>query len=67
MAIEETDDDILLQGIFQSELEEGLWYLDTGATSHMTGKGNLFYEFDESYKGNVRFGDDSKIRIEGFY
>ena len=31
----------------------------------MTGKKNLFYELDESYKGNVRFGDDSRIRIEG--
>ena len=33
MATEETDNDILLQGIVQSELEECLWYLDTGATS----------------------------------
>ena len=30
----------------------------------MTGKKNLFYELDESFKGNVRFGDDSRIRIE---
>ena len=65
MAIEETDNDITLQGIVQSELEEGLWYLDTGATSHMTRKRNLFYELDESYKGNVRFRDDSRIKIEG--
>ena len=65
MAIEEVDNDILLQGIVQSELEERLWYLDTGATSHMTGKKNLFYELDESYKGNVRFRDYSRIRIEG--
>ena len=65
VATQETDNDILLQGIVQSELEEGLWYLDTGATSHMTGKKNLFYEFYESYKGNVRFGDDSRIIIEG--
>ena len=65
MAIEETDNDILLQGIVQSEFEEGLWYLDTGATSHMTCKKNLFYELDESYKGNLRFEDDSRIKIEG--
>ena len=65
MAIEETNRDILLQGIVQSELEEGLWYLDTGATSHMTSKKNLFYELDESYIVNVRFGDDSRISIEG--
>ena len=65
MSIEETDNDIPLQGNVQSELEEGLWYLDTSATSHTTGKWNLFYELDESYKGNMRFGNDSRIRIEG--
>ena len=65
MAIEETNIDIFVQGIVQSEREEGLWYLDTGATSHMIGKRNLFYELDESYKANVRFGDDSRIIIEG--
>ena len=65
MAIQETDNDILLKGIVQSELEEGLWCLDTTATSHMTDKRNLFYELDESYKGNVRLGDDSRFRIEG--
>ena len=54
MAIEETDNDILLQGIVQSELEEGLWYLDTSATSHMASERNLFYELDESYKGIVQ-------------
>ena len=31
----------------------------------MTGKKNLFYELDETYKGNVTFGDDSRISIEG--
>ena len=31
----------------------------------MTDKRILFYELDESYKVNFRFGDDSRSRIEG--
>ena len=65
MAMEELDNDILLQGIVQSELEDGLWYLDTGATSHMISKKNLFFEHDETCKCHLRFGDDSRISIEG--
>ena len=30
----------------------------------MTGEKSLFYELDESFKGKLRFGDDSKINIE---
>ena len=30
----------------------------------MTGEKSLFYELDESFKGKVGIGDDSKINIE---
>ena len=36
-----------------------VWYLDSGASKHMTGNKNLFsalYKFDH---GQVRIGDDS--------
>lgn len=65
MAIEEESLEILMQGISQSELQEGLWYLDTGVSSYMTSQRELFCELDESYKGKVRFGDNSRISIEG--
>ena len=42
-----------------------MWYLDTGASSHMTGMKTFYQSLDESHKGVVRFGDGSSIRYEG--
>ena len=41
------------------------WYLDTGATHHMTGRRELFTDLDTSSRGTVRFGDESKVEIHG--
>lgn len=45
--------------------EEGCWYLDNGASNHMTGERSFFSELNEKIKGKVRFGDGSFINIEG--
>ncbi|KAI3684116.1 hypothetical protein L6452_33335 [Arctium lappa] len=42
-----------------------VWFLDNGASNHMTGDKEKFSELNESVRGYVRFGDDSKVRIEG--
>lgn len=42
-----------------------VWYLDNGASNHMTGDKDKFQELDEGIRGYVRFGDASKVRIEG--
>uniref|UniRef100_A0ACD5Z920 Uncharacterized protein n=1 Tax=Avena sativa TaxID=4498 RepID=A0ACD5Z920_AVESA len=42
-----------------------LWYLDTGASNHMTGCEGKFSELDKSVKGKVKFGDGSLVEIEG--
>ncbi|KAF2298299.1 hypothetical protein GH714_021516 [Hevea brasiliensis] len=42
------------------------WYLDTGATNHMTGDKHCFVEIDDSICGKVKFGDGSVIDIQGF-
>jgi hypothetical protein len=41
------------------------WYLDTGATNHMTGRGNVFSELDRAVQGTVKFEDGSVINICG--
>ena len=42
-----------------------IWYLDNGASNHMTGDKRYFSSIDETISGKVRFGDDSRIDIKG--
>ena len=43
----------------------GGWYLDSGATHHMTGRRDLFSDLNTNVRGTVRFGDASKVEIKG--
>lgn len=43
----------------------GLWYLDTGVSSHMTGEKKAFANLDEAVHGTVRFDDGSVVSIHG--
>ncbi|GKF70278.1 zinc finger, CCHC-type containing protein, partial [Tanacetum coccineum] len=42
-----------------------LWYLDTGASNHMTGDKEKFCDLNETVQGYVKFGNETKVRIEG--
>lgn len=42
-----------------------VWYLDNGASNHMTGNRAWFCKINEMVTGKVRFGDDSCIDIKG--
>lgn len=42
-----------------------IWYLDNGASNHMTGQRFKFSELDEKVTGEVRFGDGSTVEIKG--
>lgn len=42
-----------------------VWYLDNGASNHMTGNRESFSTLDETVKGKVRFGDGSYVKIVG--
>ncbi|KAD4178302.1 hypothetical protein E3N88_26893 [Mikania micrantha] len=48
-----------------SQDEQSMWYLDNGASNHMTGDKGLFSKLDTKIGGNVRFGDGSCVDIEG--
>ena len=41
------------------------WYLNSGATHHMTGHLELFSDLNTSVRGSVRFGDASRVEIQG--
>ena len=59
-------EDFLLQGSQEdNNLSKNSWYLDTGASSHMTSKRSFFYSLDETLQGSIKFGDESLVRYEG--
>lgn len=45
--------------------DNDLWYLDNGASNHMSGDRRYFSKIDETITGKVRFEDDSCIDIKG--
>jgi hypothetical protein len=42
-----------------------VWYLDNGASNHMTGDRQKFRDIDSTVSGKVTFGDGSTIEIQG--
>ena len=51
---------------FETDLDKtNVWYLDNGASNHMSGDQSYFTTLDETITGKVKFGDDSRIDIRG--
>lgn len=46
-------------------VESDVWYLDNGASNHMSGQKSKFKELDEMVTCQVKFGDGSTVNIEG--
>ena len=44
---------------------DNVWYLDNGASNHMTGDKRYFRILDDTITGKVKFGDESRIDIKG--
>ena len=43
--------------------QEQRWYMDSGASNHMTGSKAYFSELDDDVTGTVKFGDGSRVAI----
>lgn len=44
--------------------DKNIWYVDNGASNHMTKDRRYFSKINESITGKVTFGDDSRIDIK---
>ena len=49
----------------EEDAHNDAWYLDTGASNHMTGCRASVAEIDEGVTGSVKFGDGSVVEIRG--
>lgn len=49
----------------EGQRESQVWYLDNGASNHMTGQRGKFKKLDERVTGKVKFGDGSTVNIRG--
>ncbi|RYR59233.1 hypothetical protein Ahy_A05g025078 [Arachis hypogaea] len=45
--------------------DENIWYLDNACSNHMSGRKELFSSIDDSVKLLLKFGNSTKIPIEG--
>jgi transposase InsO family protein len=49
----------------KDEHRDDSWFLDTGASNHMTDHRSVFAEMDTNVTGTVKFGDGSVVEIQG--
>ncbi|XP_074351841.1 uncharacterized protein LOC141690993 [Apium graveolens] len=49
----------------EKEVDSNVWYLDNGASNHMTSQRAKFRELEEGVTGLVKFGDESTVEIKG--
>lgn len=49
----------------KEEANNQLWYLDTGCSNHMSGDKTIFSSLDESYRDQVKFGNNTKVSVMG--
>ncbi|CAN6925204.1 unnamed protein product, partial [Brassica oleracea] len=59
------EEKVIPRALETSKKEEGIWYLDNGASNHMTGERGYFSELNQNIKGKVKFGDGSCVYIDG--
>nr|GEU35648.1 zinc finger, CCHC-type [Tanacetum cinerariifolium] len=50
---------------YKETTKDSQWYLDNGASNHMTGMRDHFENLDEKVSGRFKFGDGSYIKIKG--
>ena len=63
--VELVEEKVFLHDKSRPKTATSVWYLDTGASNHMTGDASQFFELNFAMGGLVKFGDGSTVSIEG--
>lgn len=63
----EMEEDLLLMAWIENVKteKEHVWFLDSGCSNHMCGTREWFIELDNTFKRNVRLGDDRRMSVDG--
>lgn len=63
---ESTEEETLLMAFHAAEeTDSEVWYVDTGASNHMSGSKSSFSFLNENFHTTVSFGDHSKVDVMG--
>ncbi|GAU30981.1 hypothetical protein TSUD_104950 [Trifolium subterraneum] len=65
LAKQESEDVQLMVTTNEEAKFKDQWYLDSGCSSHMTGRRDWFVSINKSMKSRVKFGNDSTLAAEG--
>ncbi|CAL2241824.1 unnamed protein product [Prunus armeniaca] len=62
-----TEEEMLLMAYVEDEGDQmsSTWYLDSGCSNHMSGSKKLFSNMDESFRYNVKLGNNSSLCVMG--
>ncbi|GAU30308.1 hypothetical protein TSUD_385290 [Trifolium subterraneum] len=65
--VKQEENEVLLMVTLKEEIEsdKDQWYLDTGCSTHMTGRKDWFVKINQTAKGKVKFADDSTLAAIG--
>lgn len=56
---------LLMVSTVQDDPKVQHWFMDSGASNHMTGKLDYFIEINNDFKVIVRMGDKKELKVEG--
>ena len=60
------DEEFFLIACMESTTGSSIWYIDSGASSHMTGQRRFFKDLQEGGTGiHIELGDDARYQVQG--
>ncbi|RVW88219.1 Retrovirus-related Pol polyprotein from transposon TNT 1-94 [Vitis vinifera] len=64
--LEEHEDVLLMAYVEEHEaMRNDVWFLDSGCSNHMCGDARMFSELNESFRQQVKLGNNSRITVKG--